>query len=231
MKNRMRESLTLWASLFISRCDVTPNSLVLDLGCGDGAFLRQVVRSVGCAALGVDLHPARPASGVWVVRGDVCRLPLRDATVNAAFASNLLHHLSEPALCLLEVARVLVDGGVICLRLASHAQIRAQLISSLFPEAAQAACARTPDLPSVVEALRSAGLAVFAVEEVEEPATQTAGELLERLRAGMLPAPVTGQALEAAVRHLEGIAARGGADAEPKGHLTLVAARKVTLDR
>lgn len=88
---------------------------VLDLGCGDGAFLN----AVSCARrLGVDLNPdARKhlAPGVELFEAEITALPfLPGSSVDLVFTSNVLEHLAGKAdveRALSEALRVLKPGG------------------------------------------------------------------------------------------------------------------------
>jgi SAM-dependent methyltransferase len=89
--------------------------VVLDVGCGYGEFLNHVK----CARrIGVDLNPDSEgalADGIEFHAGDVRDLSfLADASVDAAFTSNLLEHLpgkGEVEELLGEIHRVLKRGG------------------------------------------------------------------------------------------------------------------------
>jgi SAM-dependent methyltransferase len=83
---------------------------VLDAGCGEGygtRTLAAVARSV--VALDQVLPPefaSRPA-----VRGDVRRMPLRDASFDMATCFEVIEHVRDQAALVAELARVLRPGG------------------------------------------------------------------------------------------------------------------------
>lgn len=94
---------------------------VLDAGCGTGRALPPLRAAVGPdgTVLGADLTPemlteavraGRLASGRLVL-ADACRLPLRDAVLDAVFAAGLVSHLPGPDHGLRELARVVRPGG------------------------------------------------------------------------------------------------------------------------
>ncbi|GGW24710.1 class I SAM-dependent methyltransferase [Streptomyces xantholiticus] len=89
---------------------------LLDIGCGTGLVTERLHRP-GLRVLGCDgsYGMARMAAdrlGGGVVLGDVRRLPLRDASVDAVSAVWLLHLVRRSAAVVAEVARVLGPGGV-----------------------------------------------------------------------------------------------------------------------
>jgi SAM-dependent methyltransferase len=85
--------------------------LVLDLGCGEGRFLRPA-RARGLAAVGFDYSATMlGAAGGLRVQGDACRLPFADGCFGAAAALYMLYHLAEPRQAIAECYRVLRRGG------------------------------------------------------------------------------------------------------------------------
>ena len=89
---------------------------LLDIGCGTG-LVTERLRHPGLRVLGCDgsYGMARKAAarlGAAVVLGDVRRLPLRDAAVDAVSAVWLLHLVPGSAAVVAEAARVLKPGGL-----------------------------------------------------------------------------------------------------------------------
>ena len=90
-----------------------------DLGCGTGGLLEAlspfVAEVVGVDSSAAMLAAARrrtaPVPNVQLRRGALTALPLDDASLDAALLVLVLHHVSEPARALWEVARVLKPGG------------------------------------------------------------------------------------------------------------------------
>ena len=81
---------------------------VVDIGCGDGAFVR-ALRAAGADAIGidVDIKPAhRQDPEGRYLKGGAERLPLRDQSVDVATMMRSLHHVPDPAGAFPELARV-----------------------------------------------------------------------------------------------------------------------------
>ncbi len=98
---------------------------VADVGTGTGFVAAGIAPRVG-RVLAVDHSPAMldvarknlaelGISNVELLEGDVMALPLKDASVDAAFANMVLHHAEDPAAMLREMARVAKRGGVVAI--------------------------------------------------------------------------------------------------------------------
>jgi len=96
---------------------------VADVGTGTGFVAAGVAPRVKLV-VGVDNAPAMlevarenllalDISNVDLVVGDIARLPLEDASVDAAFANMVLHHAEDPGAMLREMARVVRPGGAV----------------------------------------------------------------------------------------------------------------------
>lgn len=96
------------------RSHATPESSVLDLGCGRGGVVELFWRDVKLAT-GLDPDPPslseHRAAGMPVVRGIGEHLPFVDQSFDLIVCLWVLEHLSEPHLALSEVHRVLRPGG------------------------------------------------------------------------------------------------------------------------
>jgi ubiquinone/menaquinone biosynthesis C-methylase UbiE len=105
--------------------DIGPGQSVLDVGCGNGAFLSllgRVVRPQG-HAVGLDPAPAFVEEArarikidglddcVTIVEGDAYKLPFDDNSFDAARCERVLMHLDDPTAALREMHRVVRPGG------------------------------------------------------------------------------------------------------------------------
>jgi 2-polyprenyl-3-methyl-5-hydroxy-6-metoxy-1,4-benzoquinol methylase len=91
----------------------------LDAGCGYGAF-SAAAAAHGAAVVSVDIGARLVArtvarAGSRGLVGDVCRLPLRDASFDVVLSSEVLEHTRAPAQALGELARVLRPSGLLVL--------------------------------------------------------------------------------------------------------------------
>lgn len=130
-----------WAAWARALGHLLPPLEVADLGCGEGyltieaaRFARKVVavdrseavlaRARALAAQRLGRRSASPAKSVATIewkRGELEKLPLKDASVDVALLSQALHHAAHPAKALAEAVRILRSGGrVLVLELRRH---------------------------------------------------------------------------------------------------------------
>jgi ubiquinone/menaquinone biosynthesis C-methylase UbiE len=104
----------------LSLLALTPGDVLLDVGCGTGAAVREAAATVN-RAVGFDLSPAMVArarelaatlGNVRFVEGDVSgRLPFADGEFSAALCTTALHHFPRQQETVAEIARVLSRTG------------------------------------------------------------------------------------------------------------------------
>lgn len=98
----------------LEQAGVAAGSTVLDVGCGNGWYLRELkarqARAVGCdLSLGM-LRSASPERAL--INADVTRLPFPRATFDIVLAPHMLYHVNDRAAAAHELRRVLRPGGV-----------------------------------------------------------------------------------------------------------------------
>jgi SAM-dependent methyltransferase len=120
-----------WAAWSRALGHLLPRLRVADIGCGEGYLTieasRWASRVIAVDRSEIVLKKARALATrrrvrnvIWK-RGELERLPLRDASVDVALLSQALHHAPDPARALSEAARILVPGGrVLILDLREH---------------------------------------------------------------------------------------------------------------
>lgn len=92
---------------------VTPQTRLLDAGCGPGGLVKQYVDVAG-RVVGVDHYAAtfqEPAEISTLVGSDLDRLPFPNASFDVVTCSWVLEHLRNPQAVFAEVTRVLKPGG------------------------------------------------------------------------------------------------------------------------
>ena len=154
--------------------------VVLDAGCGTGAYARLVVDHVGRveamdrnrAMLGVARAKLRDQAGqgrVGFNQGSITELPFDDVSFDAVMVNQVFHHLGDESeagfprhrQAMTEFARVLSPGGRLIVNSCSHTQLRDGCwYGHLVPRAAAAMRRRFMPLDELRRALVEAGFAL-----------------------------------------------------------------------
>ena len=120
-----------WAAWSRALGLLLPPLRVADLGCGEGYLTIEAARWAS-RVVAVDRSEAvleraralgrrRHVTNVVWNRGELERLPIKDASVDVALLSQALHHAADPARAVAEAARITTPGGrVLILDLRQH---------------------------------------------------------------------------------------------------------------
>jgi SAM-dependent methyltransferase len=97
--------------------------LVIDLGCGTGLMLKRLAsraRMIGLDYSPLALSYCRRRTIGDLARFDAVDLPVRDESVDAVLALDMLEHIEDDQRVIDEMARVLRPGGVAVLAVPAH---------------------------------------------------------------------------------------------------------------
>lgn len=116
------ERVRLWADV-LGRY-LGPGRTVIDLGCGTGAYSELLAEHLAASVVGVEpsarmreeAERCHPHPRVRYVEGTGERIPVPDASCDAALLSNMVHHLFDRSACAAELQRVLRPGGLVLVR-------------------------------------------------------------------------------------------------------------------
>lgn len=110
-----------WAAWSRALGMLLPAVEVADLGCGEGYLTIEAAlwakkvyaidRSPDVLARAKAMAARRRVRNIQWKRGELEKVPLKDATVDVAIASQALHHATDPARALAEAWRILRPGG------------------------------------------------------------------------------------------------------------------------
>lgn len=114
-QDQARRRERLWARRLAAVEALGPaRGLLLDVGCGDGAFLR-LARARGWEVAGTELSPyavgAAKADGLAVREGEVWEAGFAAAAFDVVTCWHVLEHTSDPRRVVEEIRRVLRPGG------------------------------------------------------------------------------------------------------------------------
>lgn len=118
-----------------------PHDRVLDVGCGTGALLDQILsRWPGKTCAGVDLSPSMAAEArkklgdrAQILQGDAEALPFPNGRFQTVLCCDSFHHYPHPETALKEIRRVLEPGGVLLLADTTAPFGARELINLLLP--------------------------------------------------------------------------------------------------
>jgi SAM-dependent methyltransferase len=100
------------ASWVLDLAGVVPGMRVLDAGCGNGTYLRELrERRVTAAGCDLSLGMLRGAAHPGLVNADVTALPVRDGGFDVVLAAHLLHLVPDRSAAVRELHRALAPGG------------------------------------------------------------------------------------------------------------------------
>jgi ubiquinone/menaquinone biosynthesis C-methylase UbiE len=141
----------------------TPERSVLEVGCGTGHWLREVVQAGG-RIVGVDRswnmleRAIAREPGALLVQGRAETLPFSPGSFECVLCINALHHFSDVDVFVAEVRRVLQPGGgILVVGLDPHAGDDRWWIYDAFPAALEADRQRYPATHVIRHALVAAG--------------------------------------------------------------------------
>jgi demethylmenaquinone methyltransferase/2-methoxy-6-polyprenyl-1,4-benzoquinol methylase len=116
-----------WRRFLVARVPAGPDETVLDVACGTGAVVLELVREKGCSVVGVDQSPemleeargrivlAAETRRVRLVEASADQLPFDDASFDGLTAAYLLRYLDDLPAGLRGLARVLRPGAMAAL--------------------------------------------------------------------------------------------------------------------
>lgn len=145
---------------------------LLDVGCGTGTFLQQVMGKLG-SVTGLEYNDGmleqarRNVPSVTLVQGSADVLPFETASFDVVTINQVVHHFPKDdhysflqRVCA-EVSRVLRPGGCVVFSTSAPEQQRDGFWwLSLFPASSDAVCGRFPPIPDFISFLRNAGLII-----------------------------------------------------------------------
>ena len=167
------DGLSSWRDVLVPYFE--PGRSVLDLGAGTGLFVRAFAEWFPSVSV-VAVEPSadmRAASGLPMLAGDACSVPLPDASVDVVWMSTVVHHVPDLAAAGVELRRVLRPGGVVVLRSLFRERPDGIGLFRFFPEAVRA----LSSFPYVAEVADGLG---FGVERLEAVPQVTASSLASK---------------------------------------------------
>ena len=179
--------IDLWVGLIAKYISKGRETKLLDIGCGTGRFSLPMAERFRCLVTGADMSTemldkakGKDKNGLvrWEVQ-DVHEMTYGDASFDAIFMSNVIHHCDMPVKALRECQRVLAVDGVLLIRYGAIEQVREDVTHMFFPETLALDEERTPSVKLVEKWMIKADFRGINTEEVMQKTFRTDEELIE----------------------------------------------------
>lgn len=160
------------------------NSVILEVGCGTGNYLRQLAAQTQARCYGIDpaermlalAQAHNNAKGIDWRLGHAQQLPFADETFDLVYSVDVSHHIPQRLHYFEEAWRVLKPGGKICTVTDSEWIIsHREPLATFFPETIEVNLQRYPTVAELVEGKKQAGFKNIVETMTDHPYTlQTA---------------------------------------------------------
>jgi ubiquinone/menaquinone biosynthesis C-methylase UbiE len=183
-------TLDQWMEVVSAFVHADPPLTILDLGSGSGRFSIPLADRFGAWVVGVEpsvkMREQAPqtvnAGRIAYVGGKAEDLPLASGSVDAVFASMVVHYFADLSRVAHEVARVLRPGGKVLVRNSFRGRLESVQYHRYFPRARTLDESRLPSIETVEAAFASAGLQPGAHQVVRQQIDASLSAHLDRLR-------------------------------------------------
>ncbi len=173
------DTLATWVAAV--RRHAAPATRVLDLGAGTGRFTRALEEAFGTNVLAIEpskgMRDEAHAKGITVVGGSAESLPLKDASIDVAWLSNVIHHIDDLGRAARELRRttttVLIRGA--------FGDTEVPSLFRFFPDSRKVVQS-FPTSQATMEAFQAAGFTSFYRERVDEVIARNLAEMVPRIR-------------------------------------------------
>jgi SAM-dependent methyltransferase len=162
-------------------------SRVLDFGCGTGNYIAEIAARFDCELFGLEpslemQEKARAKNpGARIEGGDHCSMPFEKGFFDFIYMTDVIHHVSDLDLLFENLYSSLRARGRVCVLTESRKQIERRWYNAYFPSLADNEKLRYPDIASIAERAKMAGLGLLSVDVSENPGPHRIDELFLRM--------------------------------------------------
>jgi len=168
---------------------INSSSTVLDVGCGTGRFLVNLLSVTKCLLFGLEpsLEMLREAvlkdssKNITWIQGDGQELPFSNEVFDCVYLTFVLHHIERKELALQEIYRVLKKGGKCVILTTSHAQIRKHVLND-FPGVTAIDLKRLPSILCIRRSMMKTSFKAIHHHVFHRPEDTSTERYLERVR-------------------------------------------------
>lgn len=151
----------------------SPESKILEIGCGTGAYLQSLVEATGCQGWGIDpsremIRRAQADTNTHYLEGKAEGLPFRDGSFHLVFSVNVVHFVPDTLAYLREAHRVLKPDGLLCTVTDSEKIIRNRWpFAHYWPGTIDADLKRYPKISLLKRQMAAAGFVDIEEQEIQ----------------------------------------------------------------
>ena len=181
------EAITQW--MLVARRHIGGDArTILDLGSGTGRFSAALADAFDADVVAVEPSAGmrtqatkKPHPRVRVTAGSAEAITMADASADAAWLSNVIHHFDDCRQAAHELRRVLKEGAPVLIRGAFAGRGPIPTLYRFFP-ATESAIESFPAVPEVFEAFQGAGFSAMGIERVEQLLAYKLADMVDRVR-------------------------------------------------
>ena len=231
-----RQAARRWARTFETHLGAARGAQVVDVGSGTGRFARLLAETLAAQVVGVEPSTRMRAVAVRdnahphvrYADGSAERIPLDDASCDAALLSHVAHHMGDQEACARELWRVLRPGAPVVLVGVLPESLGALPFLRFFPTARPIADRQSAALGALIEQLTRAGFEPVAREAIEQELAPDLRAYAERIgkRAISTLELIDDADFEAGLRRLRETAGRAGPATAVSERIDLVVLRR-----
>jgi len=206
-----------WLSAVRRLVPLPPGSGIADVGCGTGRFSTALADAYASRVVGLDRSTKMLAQipsrhhHVWFCLADAHAIPLRRASMDMVFLSNVVHHLGDLERAAGGFADVLRPHGYVVIRNYVREQLHAVPYLEFFPEAYAASVRMLSSGDELEAVFAKAGFGLVSHDTVEQPVADSPLEYLSKVRSRTYSdlAAISDEAFEAGVARMTAVVTEG----------------------
>ena len=206
-----------WLSAVRRSVPLSPGSRIADVGCGTGRFSMALAEAYASRVIGFDRSAKMLAQirsrhhHVSFCLADAQAVPLRRASIDMVFLSNVVHHLTDLEQAADGFAYVLQPRGFVVVRNYVREQLRDVPYLEFFPEAYAASLQMLSSGSDLEAEFGRAGFTLLSYYTVEQPVARSPIEYLSKVRSRTYSdlAAISDEAFEAGVARMTAVVADG----------------------
>lgn len=151
----------------------SPESKVLEIGCGTGTHLQSLVKETGCKGWGIDpsremIRLAQGDTNTHFSEGKAEELPFHDRLFDLVFSVNVVHFVPDTLAYLREAHRVLKPNGLLCTVTDSEKIIRNRWpFAHYWPGTIEADLKRYPRISLLKQQMAALGFVDIEEQEIK----------------------------------------------------------------